>query len=427
MRFLFLTQFYPPEVGATQNRVSDLAERLARAGHDVTVLTSMPNYPQGKIFEGYRGRFAMEEDSGGVRILRVWTYATNSLGLGARLFSYLSYTVAAAIMALAKGGQHDVLYVESPPLFLGITGIVVSRWRKSKLLFNVTDLWPASAVALGILRNPTAIRVATSLERFIYNRADIITGQTEGIVEGVKERAPDVPVSLVMNGVSPEAFATPSAAREQRRNEFGFGDCFVVGYAGRHGIAQGLETVLHAAEIMSDQRDIQFAFFGDGPEKNKLLKLGQLSGLRNVHFFPPKPASEMRAILACFDAAVVPLKKLDLFHGALPSKLFECMAAGIPVIVSIEGEAKRLVEKANGGITIAPEDPQAMANAILSLKNNPELRRTLGQNGREYTLSHCSRQRAADAIEHLSSSSVLGNPYPKPITQLPSDPDRIES
>ncbi len=410
MRFLFLTQFYPPEVGATQNRVSDLAERLSRAGHGVTVLTAMPNYPQGKIFEAYRGRLWMEEAPSNVRVLRVWTYATNSVGVIARLVSYWSFTLAAGVMALAKGGPHDILYVESPPLFLGLTGILVSRWRRSKLLFNVTDLWPASAVALGILRNATAIRLATALERFIYNRADVITGQTEGIVQGIKERAPQIPISLVMNGVSLEAYSTPSATRDHMRRDFGFTDSFVVGYAGRHGIAQGLQTVLEAAEMVSTQREIQFAFFGDGPEKRKLVEFVERRGLKNVRFFPPRPAAEMPAILSCFDAAVVPLKKLELFQGALPCKLFECMAAGLAVVVSIEGEAKRLVNKAHGGLAIAPEDPHSMADAILTIWRNPEVRKAMGRSGREYVLSHCSRQNAADAVENLSAASLSGKP-----------------
>lgn len=410
MRFLFLTQFYPPEVGATQNRVSDLAERLARAGHHVTVLTAMPNYPTGKIFEEYRGKIWMEQSAGSVRILRVWTYASNSLGLVARLLSYLSFTVAAAIMALAKGGDHDILYVESPPLFLGIAGILVSRVRKSKLLFNVTDLWPESAVAMGILRNPTLIRSATFLAKFIYSRADFITGQTEGIIKGVKEQAPDTPATLVMNGVSPEMFAVPSTSREVMRSEFGLADAFIVGYAGRHGIAQKLETVVEAADIVSGVEDIHFVFFGDGPEKRKLIERCKDRELKNVHFFAPRPVNEMPSILSCFDSAVVPLQKLDLFRGALPCKLFESMAAGVPIIVSIEGEAKRLVEKANGGIAITPEDAPAMADAILALYRNPVLRSTLGQSGREYILSNCSRQAAADVIERLSSASLVANP-----------------
>jgi glycosyltransferase involved in cell wall biosynthesis len=379
-------------------------------GHLVTVLTAMPNYPKGRIFEEYRGKAWTEETSGGVRILRVWTYATNSVGLIARLFSYLSYTVAAAIMAFTAGGEHDILYVESPPLFLGITGILVSRWRKSKLLFNVTDLWPESAVALGILRSPTAIRLATALERFIYNHADVITGQTEGIVRGVQERAPRVPVSLVMNGVSPEMFAASRRPSDAIRGELGLANAFVVGYAGRHGIAQKLETLLEAAELVSRESNIHFAFLGDGPDKTKLINLCESKGLKNVHFFPPRPVAQIPAILSCFDAAIVPLKKLELFRGALPCKLFECMAAGVPVIVSIEGEAERLVKKANGGITIPPEDAQAMAYAILTLYRSPSLRSTMGKSGREYTLTHYSRQNAADTIERLSSASLVGSP-----------------
>jgi glycosyltransferase involved in cell wall biosynthesis len=418
MRLLFLTQFYPPEVGATQNRVSDLAKRLVRAGHSVTVVTALPNYPEGRVFEGYRKRLWMEDASEGVRILRVWTYATNSVGVIRRLFSYLSYTLAATIMALLKGGDHELLYVESPPLFLGIAGILVSRCRKSRFLFNVTDLWPASAVALGILRNPAAIRFATWLEVFIYKHCNIITGQTEGIVDSIRAMDPGVPVTLVMNGVSPEAYVHGSAVRDQRRHDLGFSNSFVVGYAGRHGVAQGLDTVLRAAEIVSGQHDIQFAFFGDGPEKDKLLQFSERNRLQNVRFFSPRPAADMPEILSCFDAAVVPLKKLDLFRGALPCKLFECMAAGVPVIVAIEGEAKRLVEKANGGIPIVPEDPQAMADAITVLYANAELRNAMGLSGREYVLSRCSRQHAADMIEKLALRSILARPDVRPIADL---------
>jgi glycosyltransferase involved in cell wall biosynthesis len=408
MRLLFLTQFYPPEVGATQNRVSDLAERLARAGHTVTVVTALPNYPKGRIFDGYRKRLWMEDASKGVRILRVWTYATNRVGLAPRLFSYLSFTLTATIMALLNGGSHEVLYVESPPLFLGIAGILIGWLRKSRLLFNVTDLWPASAVALGILRNSTTIWLATWLEGFIYDHSDIITGQTEGIVESIRRRVSGVPVVLVMNGVSPEVYATRSTARDLTRHDLGFSNSFVVGYAGRHGIAQGLDTVLGAAKMVSGQPGIQFAFFGDGPEKSNLLQLSESTHLQNVRFFSPRPAADMPEILSCFDAAVVPLKKLDLFRNALPCKLFECMAAGVPVIVAIEGEAKRLVERANGGISIPPEDPQALADAITLLYQDSELRKAMGQSGREYVLAHCSRQEAANTIEQLSSHSILG-------------------
>jgi glycosyltransferase involved in cell wall biosynthesis len=203
--------------------------------------------------------------------------------------------------------------------------------------------------------------------------------------------------------VDVEAFvlASQSGQRERVRKELGLEGKFVIGYAGLHGLAQGLETVIQAAQILIDQQDLLFIFFGDGPEKEKLIQLADQAHLANIRFYPAQPAARMPQVITAFDIALIPLKKLDLFKGALPSKLFEAMAAAVPTIVSIDGEARMLVDKAQSGICIEPENPEAMADAVLRLYRDRAYCRTLGQNGRRYVISHYDRHQIAKKFERL--------------------------
>lgn len=408
MRILVLTQYYPPETGAAQNRLSDLARRLRTAGHDVSVLTSMPNYPKGRIFPDYRGRLFCKETLDEIGILRTWCYVSESRGFVARLLNYCSFAVLALIWSVLKNRQQDIIIVESPPIFLGITGLILSRWHGARMIFNVSDLWPQSAVSMGVLRNKAAIRCASELENYIYKHSYAITGQTEGIVEYIKDRVSVARVELVTNGVDPGRFADISQRRSEIRSQFGFDNHFVVGYTGLHGLAQGLDTLLEAADILrSKDGNILLVFFGDGPDKQRLQQQAIANNLANVHFFPPQPAESMPNILRALDAAIVPLRNVGLFSGALPSKLFECMAARLPVVLSIsEGEATRLVQRAVGGLCIPPEDPPAMAEAISKLATDRELCITLGQNGHQYVCLHYDRREMARRFLDLFSADA---------------------
>lgn len=410
MRILLLTQYFPPETGAAQNRLSDLAQRLSVAGHEITVLTSMPNYPQARIFEGYRGRVFCRETADRVRILRTWCYVGQSRGFVSRLLNYCSFALLAFICAVLAGGKQDVIVVESPPIFLGITGLLLSWWRHAPMIFNVSDLWPQSAVAMGLLRNRILVTLASTIEKCIYKKSYAITGQTEGIVQYIKSCTSSVPVELVTNGVDPERFISESRQRMSTRTQLGLvGNAFVVGYAGLHGLAQGLDTLLEAAKILqSENARIVIAFFGDGPDKTNLQQRAIANRLTNVLFFPPQPAEDMPRILGALDAAVVPLRNTTLFSGALPSKLFECMAAKLPIVVSIpEGEATRLVKAAVGGLCIPPEDPYAMAEAIARLATDRDLCTALGENAHRYVCLHYDRREMARRFLKLLPSDPV--------------------
>jgi glycosyltransferase involved in cell wall biosynthesis len=256
---------------------------------------------------------------------------------------------------------------------------------------------------MGVVRSKSLIRLSTRLEEFLYRQSDLITGQTQGIVDNIRARFPQKKIALITNGVDVNKFLAPadSEHRNQLRSELAWQEKFVVGYAGLHGLAQGLETVLQAAQRLSAPETFLFAFFGDGPEKGKLQQRAVELNLNNVRFYPSQPSSRVPAILSAFDAAVIPLRKLEIFKGALPSKMFEAMAAALPLVVCIDGEAKRLVENAGAGICIEPEDATALSDAIRSLAADRDRLRALGDNGRRYVMEHYDRQKIAERFERL--------------------------
>lgn len=406
MKILLMTQYYPPEIGAAPNRLSHLARSLADSGHMVTVLTALPNYLRGKIFEEYKGRLLMEEQRNGLRIIRTWLLATKSKAFFLRILNYCSFSLFSFLAGAWKVGRQDVVIVESPPLFLGPSAFLISRLKGARFVLNVSDLWPESAVALGMLRSARLIRIATLLEEFLYRKANLITAQTEGIVANIRSRFPESPIALIPNGAD-VLEASPQSAELQKsmRDALGFNEHFVVGYVGLLGLAQGLETVLDSARLLSKFPKILVALIGDGPEGPRLKSITQQSGLQNVRFVPALPASRMPEVLISINIALVPLKRHPLFSGALPSKMFAAMGAGIPIIGSLEGEARAVIVKSRGGICVEPENSFQIAEAILQLYRDPELRRSLGENGRSYVANHFNRRDAARKFEQILLTS----------------------
>jgi len=402
MRILILTQYYPPEIGAAQNRLSDLAKRLGNSGHEVTVLTALPSYPRGEVYPGYRGRLKMTEDREGIRVVRTWVYATKRKNFLPRIFNYLSFAVLSILVGVVTAIDADVVLVESPPLFLGFSGYFLSKLKRAKLVLNVSDLWPESAVVLKVLSSRRLIRWATWGEEWLYSKSSLVTGQTQGIVDSIQKRCKKKSVQLLTNGVAPEFLERVERARiarEQLRENFGFVGKFIVAYTGVHGLAQGLETLLFSAELLREHWEIRICFFGDGPEKTHLQSIAAARGLGNVQFYSPLQASEMPNLLVSIDVAVVPLKRNNLFKGALPSKLFEALGAGVPVLAALDGEAKELIERADGGLFVEPENPEDLAQKLLLLYQDPELCRSLGENGRAYVSNHYSRKVIAQRFE----------------------------
>lgn len=401
MKILFLTQYCPPEVGAPQNRIFEFAKQLKKFGHEVTILTAMPNYPKGEIFDEYKGKKIVKEELDGIKIVRTSIYATKEKTFVKRMRNYLSFTFSSVFQGAKHIEKQDVIITESPPLFLGWSGYLISKLKKAKYVFNVSDLWPESAVKLGVLNNKLFIKMSTWLEEFCYRKADAVTGQTKGIVDNIVNRGfHRSKVHLITNGVDTEFFKKENRDKNFRK-EIGIEDKFSIVYAGIHGIAQGLEVIVEAAEILKEYKDIQFVFIGDGPEKGKLINMTKEKGLDNIKYLPVQPKSNMPRIIASMDATVIPLKKLDLFKGALPSKMFEALSSELPIILAVEGEAEKLIKDAKAGITVEPENPKDITEAVLELYNDLELRKALGENGRKYVIENFSRESITRKLEKI--------------------------
>lgn len=401
MRIIFLTQYFPPETGAPQNRLFATAKSLQKRGADVTVLTAMPNYPDNRVQEGYRGRLYMHGTMDGLPVHRAWIFVSASRGIVSRLCNYFSFVVSALFVGLVRLKRSDVLFVESPPLFLGITAMLLARAKRARLVFNVSDLWPESAVQLGLVTNRTLISWSTRLEMRCYRRSALITGQTQGIVADISRRCPDKKVLWIPNGVD---FAAIDAANEavaaDVRERLGIGaDHLVLAYAGIIGHAQGLEVILRCAALLRDRKDIHFLLLGDGPEKAKLKALKEELGDVNVRFVDSMPRADLLALMRSIEAVVVPLRKNDLFKGAIPSKIFEALALRKPVLLGVEGEAKELfIEQGRSGLGFEPENEQALADAVLAYYTDRTLVAQHGANGERYVREHFDRERISERL-----------------------------
>jgi glycosyltransferase involved in cell wall biosynthesis len=404
MHILYLSQYFPPEVGATQTRAYEMARGLVQAGHRVTVIAEVPNHPSGIVPPEYRGQWVERSDLDGIDVLRVWVKASPNKTFKTRMAFYLTYMADAALVgALRARGPFDVVYATSPPLFVGAAGLALHWLKRAPFVFEVRDLWPESAVALGELSSSRAIAWAGKLEELCYNRASRIVVVTEGIRQRLIERGfPAGKLVLIPNGANVELFQRRPELGQQFRAAHGLApEAFVAVYAGIHGIAQGLESVLHAASRLRNDPAVRFVLVGEGPVKAELQALRAKLGLDNVLMLPEQPRSAMPAILSAADTAIVPLRKLELFQGALPSKMFDAWACELPLLLSIDGEARRTLDAAQGGLYVPPEDPAALAEAIRFLAAEPDRGRSLGLNGRRYTEQHYSRQAQARVLEKL--------------------------
>jgi glycosyltransferase involved in cell wall biosynthesis len=407
VKILILTQYYPPEIGAPQNRLHELAVRLQANGVEIEVLTALPNYPKMEVQEGYRKRRIREEIIDGIPVHRAWIYVSKSKGIIARLLNYFSF-VWTSYWRGRKLKAFDYLMVESPPLFLGYSAMALSKKLKAKLIFNVSDLWPESAEKLGIVQNQLFLKLAYQLEAKCYERASLITGQTQGIVADISKRFATKEVYWLPNGVNIDFYNPGHIDEGDFRQKHGFStEDILFFYGGILGHAQGLEVILNAANLLTDLPKVQFILQGSGPEKEKLQNLKSALKLTNVHFLEPVAKQEMPAVLKAIDVALVPLKKLPLFEGAIPSKVFEALAMEVPLLLGVDGEArKHFIDNAEAGWFFEPENETALANCVRKLAMNPTEIQIAGKNGRQYVSSNFNRdQIAASLYQRLTNNS----------------------
>ena len=405
MRIRFVTLYFPPEVGAAQRRISELVRRLSRRGHEVTVLTGFPNYPGGVKPEYYRGKITMRENLDGVTVIRVPHYVAPNRGFVRRICIHLTFAFSASLWTLFHK-RPDIIYLESPPLFNGFIGLV-SRWvGRTPYFFNVADLWPQTAIELGALKNKWLIAATRKLERLFYNQADTVLAVTEGIRRFILAMGyPEDKVALITNGVDHTIFSDavepdPDVIALKRDG------AILAVYAGTHGMAHALGVILQAAARLRDEK-IVFLFIGDGPEKERLIHKAAEEHLGKVFFWDARPQAEMPGIMRAADVAVIPLRDLPLFDSAMPSKCFEALAAGVPVMLSVRGEMAQHVHKAECGFTAEPENLDQITAALRNFINIGQAeRKEMGRRGREYVVRNFSREGITARLEALMQETV---------------------
>lgn len=413
MRIVFFSHYYPPEVNAPASRTSEHCRIWAKGGHDVTVVTSAPNHPRGVIYPGYRNKLFQMETIDGVNVVRVWTFLAANEGFGRRTINYLSFMMSATL-AVLRLPRPDVFVSTSPQFFCGLTGLAAKLVRRAPWVLEIRDLWPESIITVGAMRKGLVTRLLEKLETTAYRHANRIVAVTDSFVSHIAERCDDRDkISVVKNGADLSFFSRGFDAGEYK-DKFGFEGRFVAAYVGTHGMAHGLDTIIEAANLLRDDRRIGFLMVGDGAERTRLMAKAEALKLDNLRIVGQLPKADMPAIWAATDASIILLRRSDTFKKVLPSKMFEAMAMACPIILGVEGEAKALLETANAGIAIMPENADQLARAVMRLVDDPALCRRFGESGSLHVRERYDRAKlAARYLDVLVSAVESWHEKPK--------------
>jgi colanic acid biosynthesis glycosyl transferase WcaI len=416
VKILYVSQYFPPEMGAPAARAAELAQHWAQAGHEVSVLTGFPNHPTGVVPEEWRPRLRRliySEKIGRVNVFRTWLWPLPNRKAHERMRNYASFCLSAAVRGLTLP-RPDVIIATSPQLLVGLSGWWLAFARQIPFVFEVRDLWPESLTAVGIGSEDSLLHhTLASIARFLYERADRIVVVSPAFQEPLIRnwRVSPEKIAVVENGVETAFFVPqPETANHALRQELGAQDKFLVCYAGTMGMAHGLETLLDAAAQLQHQNpDVQFLLVGEGAEKERIKTLAQSRSLANVRFLDQQPREKIAAIISASDACVVLLKKTEVFKTVIPTKMLEFMSCARPVILGVEGHARQIIEQAEAGLVIEPENAEALAQAVERLAANRELAAALGKKGREYILQNFSRSHTAEKYIQVLQSVVAGS------------------
>ncbi|KKI89240.1 hypothetical protein WQ54_27145 [Bacillus sp. SA1-12] len=348
MKIVYITQHFPPEIGAAQGRAYDMSKNLSILGHDLLVLTSFPNSSStNKLFK--------KETINDLKVYRSFRIKDTKTSSIRRLANYLSFMISSTFSGLLAK-KPDIIYATSPQLFQGVTGYLLSRIHRAKFVFEVRDLWVDFAELLGQFNNKKLLNLARKLETFLYKKADLIVVVTNGYKSRLIEQGiPEQKIIVIPNGVDPSSIK-PYKKDPAIKKEYGIEDKFLVLYTGNIGAAQGLQTVIAAAEQLKDDPSVFFLFIGEGVEKAALKQQAEVSQLKNILFLDSKKKDELTAFYHAADIGIVSLKKHPLFEITIPSKVFDYMAVSLPVLIGVDGEAREIVEKNQAGFYFEPEN-----------------------------------------------------------------------
>lgn len=408
MHILFLTDNFPPEVNAPSSRTFEHCREWVAAGHAVTLITCAPNFPTGKLFPGYRNRLWQSEQMAGIRVIRTWSYIAPNAGFAKRILDYLSYMATASVAALFVRNV-DVVVGTSPQLFTACAACFAGFVKRRPYVFELRDLWPESIKTVGAMRDSSAIRILEKLELFLYRRAALIVSVTHSFVDILVARGIDPrKINVVTNGVDLARYHPQSRDAALERS-YGIQGKFVAGYLGTHGLAHGLETILDAARRLKQSRDgadVRIILVGDGAEKAKLQRIASDHELDNVIFVDTVGKDDIVRYWSLLDTTIIHLRRSEAFKAVIPSKMFEGMSMGVPILLGVEGEAAAIVTAARAGLMFEPEDGGGLFNLLMLLKADPELREELSRHGQQAAPRYDRRTLAAQMLQLLLEISA---------------------
>lgn len=401
MKILFLSENFPPESNAAATRVYERAVYWARWGHDVTVITSAPNFPEGKLFDGYQNRWKQTDVMDGIRVVRVKTYIAPNRGFLRRTLDFVSFG-AAAFLAGLQVSRPDVVAATSPQFFAAVAGWGIGAVRRLPFVFELGDLWPASIGAVGAMKQGLGIRLIEKVELFLYRRAAAVAALSWAFKDNLVRRGiPAGKIAVVINGVDLPRYS-PRPKDGALLSAWNLGDKAVIGYIGTHGMAHALGNVLDVAEKLRARDDIRFLFVGTGAERDTLIDDATARGLENVVFVPRQPKDTMPAAWSVCDIALVHLKNNPAFAEVIPSKIFEAEGMGLPVLLaSPKGEASRILDADGAGLHVPAEDPEALAAAVLRLVDDTDARTCFAKASRTAASTHSREKQARDMLAVL--------------------------
>ncbi len=411
MRILYVSQYFPPEMGAPAARVHELSREWVRQGHDVTVLTAFAHHPTGVKAPQDRRVLTRRECVDGIDVVRTYVYATANKGTVKRMVSYASFMLSAMAIGRLRVRRPDVVIATSPQLLCGVAGYALARTLGAPFVFEVRDLWPESILAVDALRDNALIRALKGVARFLYTRCDRLVTVGAGYSHGIQSRygIPAEKIAIVRNGIDADLFV-PSPRDNEVRRQYGWGDRFVCLYLGTHGMAHGLHHVLAAAQALRDDPDKLFVLVGEGAEKDNLKRLAAEWRLPNVQFIDQQPKARVPLFYAACDLGLVTLRDTPLFQEVLPSKIFEYLGMERPILLNVAGEARRVVEDAGAGEYVPADDPAAIVEAVRRLAGQRPRLADMGRSGRRHVLEHFDRR--ALASQYLNLLEPLAAPVP---------------
>ena len=398
MIILFLSENFPPETNAAATRVYERACYWVQSGHRVTIITTAPNFPEGRLFPGYANRWRQTEDMSGVRVVRVKSFIAPNRGVFWRTLDFLSFMVTGTWAGLRED-KPDVIAATSPQFFAAVAGGMLGWARGVPFVFELGDLWPASIAAVGAVRSNLALGLIEKLELHLYARAEAVVALTGAFKDNLVSRGvPPGKIAVIPNGVDIWRYG-PRDRDSALAETWGLENKFVVGYVGTHGMAHALGNVLDAAERLKDREGLRFLLAGGGAERDALIAAAERRGLNNVVFMPLQPKDAMPRVWSLCDVALVHLKNAPLFAGVIPSKIFEAMASGLPVLLAApEGEASAIIEADGAGRCVPAEDPEALADAVAGLMDDAAALKTLAEKALAAAPSHSREHQAREMI-----------------------------